>query len=132
MIKAKRLGYVDEWDRPLAKGDDGNTYCDVSCGLDGIPELWHDMNDYGEPGYPVSLSFEDVSEVKEPVSATPLTDRELAFILLTTMVGDVELIVASLILLERESVLEIFNQCQIELVEMVTKLRTLTTPKAEV
>jgi len=125
MIKAKRLGYVDEWDRPLAKGDDGNIYCDVSCGLDGLPELWHDMNDYGEPGYPVSLSFEDVPEVKETVSATLLTDRELVFILLTVMKGDLELMIGSLMLLKRESALPILGQCKDELVKTVNTLTSL-------
>jgi len=57
--------------------------------------------------------------------AKTMTDRELVFILLTVMSGDLELIVTSLVLLKRNSALTILEQCRDELIETVKGLNAL-------
>ena len=58
-IKAKRLGYCDEWNRPLAEGEDGAIYCDISCGITHLGEAWHSTTCDGEPIDIVKLYFEN-------------------------------------------------------------------------
>ncbi len=58
-IKAKRLGYDDEWSRPLAVDEDGNIYCDIGCGMDELGTAWCSTTADGEPIDTVTLEFED-------------------------------------------------------------------------
>ena len=64
-IKATRLNRTDRWDRPLAKDEQGNIYCDVSLGRIEALEDWHTVTPEGEPSYPVRLNF-DPTRIDRP------------------------------------------------------------------